>query len=189
MNKLLVLIVLGLILSLLSGPSLVNAEIKLIPPKRWQPDADNNQDIKWWYQNSTKSSFGINKAPANGSFPLSLPLALIGPSMAQGLADRGILESTDQITFGHSNYGYRYFLNISDPSKQVNTSDFAQPGSVVDLIRKGYDVPFRGMLILSQKQGDLYAVVLLSPKENFDSVMKEIQPTIDSMELSNSTAN
>lgn len=180
--------ILATIFSLLSGPSLVNADIKLIPPKTWQPDPDNNQDIMWWYQNSTKSSFAINKAPGNMSFPLSLPLALVGPIMAQGLADMGILESADQITFGHSNYGYRYFVNLSDPLKLANSSGFAQPGSVVDLIRKGYDVPFMGMLILSQKQGDLYAIALISPKENFDSKLNELKQTLDSIQLSNSTA-
>lgn len=118
----------------------------------------------------------------------SFPLAFLGPLIAQDAADRGILESADQITFGHSNYGYRYFLNISDPSKFANTSAFAQPGSIVDLTRKGYDVPFKVMLIFTQKQGDLYLIVLSSPKENFDSILNEIKPTLDSIQLSNSTA-
>ena len=42
------------------------------------------------------------------------------------------------------------------------------------------------MLILTEKQGDLYAIVLMSPKESFDNILNEIKPTIDSLRLSNS---
>lgn len=180
---------LAIIFSLLSTQSLANAEIKLTPPLNWQPDSiNNNYDIMRWYQNSTKSSFAINKASGNNSFPIfSFPLAFLGPLAAQFFADKGVLESADQITFGHSNYGYRYFLNLSSASKLANTSGFAQEGSILDMIRHGFDVPFKGMLILTEKQGDLYLIVLLSPRENFDSVLKELQPSIDSIQLSNST--
>jgi hypothetical protein len=96
-------------------------------------------------------------------------------------------DGLDQVTFGHSNFGYRYFLNLTSPSKLANTSTFIQPGSILDLLDKGYDVPYKGMLILTEKQGDLYAIVLMSPKESFDNILNEIKPTIDSLRLSNST--
>ena len=54
-------------------------------------------------------------------------------------------------------------------------------------IPQGYDVPFKGMLILTQKQDDLFAIIFLNPKEKFDSMLKEIQPTLDSIELTSYT--
>lgn len=183
MNRIIALIILVATLSLLFAPSLASGEIKVTPPTNWQPDLDNNPDTMWWYQKPTKSTFAINKGPTNMSFPLFL----VGPIMAQAFADQGILESVDQVTFGHSNFGYRYFLNLTSPSKLANTSTFIQPGSILDLLDKGYDVPYKGMLILTEKQGDLYAKVLLSPKESFDNILNEIKPTIDSLRLSNST--
>jgi hypothetical protein len=193
LNKIVILIFLVIIISLFSGPSLINAEIKATPPLNWQPDPlNNNYDVMVWHQNSTKSTLWINKAPSNTnqSFPMfSFPLALIGPLAAQSFADKGVLESTDQITFGHSNYGYRYFLNISDPLKLANSSDFTHEGNVADMILKGYNVPLKGMLIFTEKQGDLYAIVLMSPRENFDQILNEIKPTIDSIQLTNSTGS
>jgi hypothetical protein len=50
-------------------------------------------------------------------------------------------------------------------------------------IPQGYDIPFKGMLILTQKHDDLFAIIFLNPKEKFDSMLKEIQPTLDSIEL------
>ena len=44
--------------------------------------------------------------------------------------------------------------------------------SRLDLARKGFDVPFKGMLILTEKQDDLYQIIS-SPRENFDSKPKE----------------
>jgi hypothetical protein len=104
------------------------------------------------------------------------------------LADKGVLESADQLTFGHSNSGYRYFLNLTSPSKLLDSlSALPQIGSFLPAIPRGYDVPYKGMLILTEKQGELYAIVFLSPKENFDSVFKQIKPTLDSIELSRAT--
>jgi hypothetical protein len=184
LNRIIVVIILVTTLSLLFAPSLANGEIKVTPPTNWQPDPDNNPDRMWWYQKPTKSTFAINKDPANVSFPL-FP---VGPIMAQSFADQGILESVDQVTFGHSNYGYRYFLNLTSPSKlAISSYGSAQPGSILDLLDKSYDVPYKGMLILTEKQSDLYAIVLLSPKENFDSIFNQIKPTLDSIHLSNST--
>ncbi len=183
MNSIIALIILVTTLSLLFAPSVASGEIKVTPPTNWQPDPDNNPDTMWWYQKPIKSTFAINKGPTNMSFPLFL----VGPIMAQVFADQGILESVDQVTFGHSNFGYRYFLNLTSPSKLANTSTFIQPGIILDLLDKGYDVPYKGMLILTEKQGDLYAIVLMSPKENFDNVLNEIKPTVDSIRLSNST--
>jgi hypothetical protein len=45
------------------------------------------------------------------------------------------------------------------------------------------------MMILTEKQGDLYAISLFSPRENFDSKLNEIQPTIDSIQFTNSTVS
>lgn len=183
MNKLLVLMILVVVVSLVSCPTLANAEIKVTPPSNWQPSPNNNSTSMIWYQNSTKSIFGINKAPDI----LSFPLFLAGPFVAQFLTDKGVLESTDQISFGHSNYGYRYILNLSSPSKLLNSfSGLPQIGSFLTTIPQGYDVPYKGMLILTQKQGNLYAIIFLSPIENFDSILKDIKPSVDSIQF-NST--
>lgn len=173
----------SLSLLLLFSPSLANAEIKVTPPLNWQPRADNNATSMVWDQNSTKSLFSIIKGRDN---PL-LPIAFLGPAMAQNFADRGVLESTDQITFGHSNFGYRFFLDLSSPSK-LNSSGMASEGTYLSAIPKNGAVPFKVMLILSHKQGDLYAIYLQSPKLNFDSILNQIKPTLDSIELNNSTA-
>src|SRR4249919_1568019 len=173
------------VVPLVSYPTLANADIKVTPPLNWQPSHNNNSTSMIWYQNSTKSVFGINKAPDI----LSFPLFLAGPFVTQFLTDKGVLESADQISFGHSNYGYRYILNLSSPSKLLDSfSGLPQIGSFLTTIPEGYDVPYKGMLILTQKQGDLYAIIFLTPKENFDSILNEIKPTIDSIELSNSIA-
>ena len=182
MNKLVVLLLLTLatILSLLSTQNLANAEIKLTAPPNWQPSPNNNSTSMIWYQNSTKSVFGINKAPDI----LSFPLFLTGPFVAQFLTDKGVLESSDQISFGHSNYGYRYILNLSSPSKLLNSfSGLPQISSFLTTIPQGYDVPYKGMLILTQKQGNLYAIIFLSPIENFDSILKDIKPSVDSIQF------
>ena len=107
------------------------------------------------------------------------------------LADQGVLESTDQTTFGKSNYGYRYFVNVnlSSLSKVLNSSDTLLNNSAIPaMLSSGSNVPFKGMLILALKQGDFYGIFFLSPKENFDSKLNELKPTLDSIELSNSTA-
>lgn len=179
MNNLVIPILLGIFFSILLTQS-VSAEIKLTPPPNWQANPNNNSTSLIWFQNSTKSVIGVKKAP---DF-LSFPLFLVGPFVTQFLADKGVLESADQIYFGNSNSGHRYFLNLSSPSKLLDSfSGLPQIGSFLTTIPEGYDVPYKGMLILTQKQGDLYAIIFLSPKENFDSVMKEIQPTIDSIQF------
>jgi hypothetical protein len=205
-------------ISILSSLSVANAEIKLIPPPNWQPSPNNNSTTMVWFQNSTKSVFGIvgidmdqfNTTSTLLPSPLLrvlLPLLLPNANsfIAQFLADKGILESTDQTTFGKSNYGYRYFVNLnpSSLSNVLNSSDTlvnnsAIPGMSPDtlvnnsaipgMLSSGSGVPFKGMFILALKQGDFYGIFFLSPRQNFDSVMKEIQPTIDSIQLGNSTA-
>ena len=169
--------------SLISIQSFVYAEIEVNPPLNWQPAPGNNSTSMVWFQNSTKSVIGIKKAPDI----LSFPLFLAGPFVTQFLADKGVLESADQLTFGHSNSGYRYFLNLSSPSKLLDSfSGLPQVGSFLPAIPEGYDVPYKGMLILTQKEGELYAIVFLSPIENFDSVLKQVKPSLDSIELKNS---
>jgi hypothetical protein len=185
LNKLLVPILLALTFSLLLTQSLANAEIKVTPPLNWQPTPNNNSTSMIWYQNSTKSVIGINKIPDN----LAFPLFLVGPLVSHFLESKAVLASADKISFGHNNSGYRYFLNLSSPSKLLDSfSGLPQVGSFLPSIPEGYDVPYKGMLILTQKQDQLYAILLLSPKENFNSILKEIKPTLDSIELSNSTA-
>jgi len=177
-----ILILVGVAFSLLFAPSLASAEIKVNPPANWQPAPNNNSTSMVWLQNSTNSVIGIKKAPDI----LSFPLFLAGPFVTQFLADKGVLESTDQIYFGHSNSGYMYFLNLSSPSKFLDSfSGLPQVGSFLPTIPQGYDVPYKGMLILTQKQGDLYAIVFLSPKEHFDSLLNQIKPTLDSIQLTN----
>jgi len=186
LNKLLVLGLLAIPLSLISGSSLANAEIKITPPMNWQPDPDNIPDSMRWYQNSTYSVFAILKVP--GDIPI--PLAEMGPVLAGSAA--GLLESSDELSFGHNNHGYRYFLDLDTPSKFLNSP----PGSslketvIEDVILGASDVPFKGMLLLTEKQGEVYVITFLNPRENFDQILNEIKPTIDSIQLTaNSTGS
>jgi hypothetical protein len=229
LDKLLVVVILVAAVSLVFSPTFANAEIKLTPPLNWQPSPNNNSTSMVWFQNSTKSVFGIIKPQFNTTstwtlFPLLrvlLPLLLPNANsfIAQMLADQGVLESTDQTTFGKSNYGYRYFvnLNISSLSNVLNSSatlvnnsaipgmspdtlvnNSAIPGMSPDtlvnnsaipgMLSSGSDVPFKGMLIIALKQGDFYGIFFLSPRENFDTKMNELKPTLDSIQLSNSTS-
>ena len=183
MNKLLVLVLLAIPLSLFSIPSSANAEIKITAPLNWQPDAidPNNPDSMRWHQNSTQSIFAIVKGAEN--IPFSL--ASVGPLLAQYAAP--LLESADELSFGHGNYGYRYFLNLSSSKVLNETSGSPLEGLIADMIPDTHDLTFKGMLILAEKQGDMYVISLLSPRQNFDSVLKELKPTIDSIQLSNST--
>jgi hypothetical protein len=198
--------------SLLSCQSLANGEIKITPPPNWQPSPNNNSTAMVWFQNSTKSVFGIVKPQFNTTSTLSpllrglLPLILPNANsfIAQFLADKGVLVSTDQTTFGKSNYGYRYFvnLNLSSLSNVLNSSDTlvnnsAIPGmpdtlvnnsAIAGMLSSSSDVPFKGMLIITVKQGDFYGIFFLSPRENFDSKLNELKPTLDSIQLTNSTA-
>ena len=184
-NRILILIVLVTTLSLLSGPSLSFSEIKneinVTPPLNWEPSPTNNSTTMIWFQNSTKSIFAIIRAPDD----LVFPLFIAGPFMTGYLKYKGVLESADRLTFGHSNYGYRYFLNLSSPSKLLDSSSGLIPkNEFLSKIPEGYDVPFKGMLILTQKHKELYAIIFLNPKEKFDSMLNQIQPTLDSIQLS-----
>ena len=110
--------------------------------------------------------------------------------MAQFFADKGALDSVDQTSFGQSNFGYRYFLNFSPNSELLDfNSSQVQGGGILSMFPQGFNVPFKGMFILTQKQDDLYGILFLSPRENFDSVLKEIQTTIDSIQITNSTTS
>lgn len=188
MIRILIPMILVTTFSLLSGPSFAISEIKddikVTPPLNWEPSPTNNSTTMIWFQNSTKSVFAIIKAPDN----LVFPLFIVGPFMTEYLKHKGILESADQLTFGHSNHGYRYFLNLSSPSKLLNSSSGLIPeNDFLSKIPQGYDVPFKGMLIITQKQNELYAIIFLNPKEKFDSILNEIQPTLDSIQLTSYT--
>jgi hypothetical protein len=181
LNKLLIPILVATF-SLLSAPGLASAEIKITAPANWQPAPTNNSTSMLWFQNSTNSIFGIYKVPIDMVFPLFI----VGAGMAQSFADQEILESADQVTFGHSNFGQRYFLNVSSQSDIANASS----STVVDVkgfLDKNSDIPFKEMLIIAEKHGDLYGILLLSPRENFNSKFNEIKPSLDSIQLSNST--
>ena len=184
MNKVLIMLALVITFLLLLAPSLavgeIKNEIKVTPPLNWEPSPTNNSTSMIWFQNSTKSVFAIIKAPDNSG----IPLFLVGPFMTGYLKYNDILEYSDQVTFGHSNLGHRYFLNLSSPSKLLNSSSGLIPkNDFLSEIPQGYDIPFKGMLILTQKQDGLFAIIFLNPKEKFDSMLKEIQPTLDSIEL------
>jgi hypothetical protein len=189
LNRILLPVILVTTFSLLSAPCLafseIKDEIKVTPPLNWEPSPTNNSTTMIWFQNSTKSVFAIIKAPDN----LAFPLFLVGPFMAEYLKHKGILESADKLTIGQSNHGYRYLLNLSSPSKLLNSSSGIIPeNNFLRKIPQGYDVPFKGMLILTQKHNELYAIIFLSPKEKFDSILNEIQPTLDSIQLTSYTA-
>lgn len=96
----------------------VNADISVTPPKDWQPSPHNNSTTMIWFQNSTKSVFTIAGVP----FEFNFGLFLVGGMMAQALAESGMFESMDQITFGQSNFGYRYIVNLSSPHVNLSSS-------------------------------------------------------------------
>lgn len=188
-NRTLIVVVLVTTFSLLSSPSLavseIRNEINVTPPPNWEPNPTNNSTTMIWFQNSTKSVFAIIKAPDN----LAFPLFLAGPFMTEYLKYKGVLESADQLKFGHSNHGYRYFLNLSSPSQLLDSpSGLIPKNDFLSKIPQDYDVPFKGMLILTQKQNELFAIIFLNPKEKFNSMLNEIQPTLDSIQLTSYTA-
>jgi len=151
-------------------------------PLNWQPDEDNNPDGMRWHQNSTKSIFSIVKGPEN----LPVKLDSMGPFLAKQAENMQTLESTDELSFGHDNYGYRYFLTFSSPSKlseSLSSSGIALDALIADMVRDPNDFPFKGMLLLTEKQGAIYVITFLSPGENFDSVLKELQPSFDSIQI------
>ncbi|HEX7275257.1 MAG TPA: hypothetical protein VF248_06555 [Nitrososphaeraceae archaeon] len=188
MNSVLILLIFAIPPSLLSGPLItvgeINNEIEVTPPLNWEPSPTNNSTTMIWFQNSTKSVFAIIKAPDN----LPIPVFFIDPFMTGYLKYKGVLEYADTVEFGHGNQGYRYFLNLSSPSELLNSSTGLIPkNEFLQEIPQGYDVPFKGMLILTQKHNDLFAIIFLNPKEEFDSMLNEIQPTLDSIQLTNYT--
>ena len=188
MNRVLILLIFVIILSLLTGSSIaigeINNEIEVTPPLNWEPSPTNNSTTMIWFQNSTKSVFAIIKAPDN----LPIPVFFINPFMTGYLKYKGVLEDTDRIEFGHGNQGYRYFLNLSSPSELLNSATGLIPkNEFLQEIPQGYDVPFKGMLILTQKHDDLFAIIFLNPKEEFDYMLNEIQPTLDSIQLTSYT--
>ena len=184
MNKLLIILLLVTTLSLLVAPCVASSEIKnqieIIPPPNWEPSQTNNSTSIIWFENSTKSVFAIVKAPDK----LTFPLFLAGPFMTQYLKYKGLLETSDQIDFGQNNRGYRYFLNLSSPSELLDSSSGLIPTKdFLQEIPEGYDIPYKGMLIVTEKHSELYAIIFLSPKDNFNSVLDEINPTLDSIRL------
>jgi hypothetical protein len=186
-----VLILLGLItpLSLLSYPIFAAGEIKneinVVPPLNWEPNPANNSTSMIWFQNSTKSVFAIIKAPDYNV----IPLFFVDPLLTGYLKHKGVLEYADKVEFGHGNQGYRYILNLSSPSELLNSSSGLIPkNDYLHEIPQDYDVPFKGMLILTQKHNDLFAIIFLNPKEEFDSMLSEIQPTLDSIQLTSYTS-
>jgi len=159
----------------------IEDEIEATPPPNWKPSNSINTSASMiWFQNSTKSVFAIVKAPNN----LVAPLFLAGPLLTGYLKYKGILESADQLNFGHNNHGYRYFLNLSSPSDLLNSSSGLIPTKdFLQEIPQGYDIPYQGMLILTEKHGGLYAIILLSPTDSFNSILNEINPTLGSIHL------
>lgn len=184
MIKVLLILLLVTTFSLLLNPSLAISEIKnqieVIPPSNWEPSQTNNSTSIIWFQNSTKSVFAMIKVPDK----LTVPLFVAGPFMTGYLKYKGILESSDQLDFGQNNHGYRYFLNLSSPSKLLDSSSGLIPANdFLQEIPEGYDIPYKGMLILTEKHSELYAIIFLSPKDNFDSVLNEINQTLNSIRL------
>ena len=162
------------------GASEIRNEIEVIPPTNWKPNDTNNSTSMIWFQNSTKSVFAIIKAPDK----LTFPLFLAGPFMTEYLKYKGLLESSDQLNFGINNHGYRYFLNLSSPSTLLDSSSGLIPAKdFLQEIPEGYDIPYKGMIILTEKHGELFAIIFLNPKDNFESVLNKIKPSLDSIQL------
>ena len=189
MNRIVISAILVTTFSILSAPyisfSEINNEIKVTPPLNWEPSPTNNSTTMIWFQNSSKSVFAIIKAPDN----LPIPLFFVDPFMKGYLKHKGLLEYADEVDFGHANQGYRYILNLSSPSELLDSSSGIIPkNEFLREIPQGYDVPFKGMLILTQKHNDLFAIIFLNPKEEFDSMLSEIQPTLDSIQLTSYTS-
>jgi len=57
-------------------------------------------------------------------------------------------------------YGCRYFLNLSSPSKLLDSSsDLIPANDFLKEIPAGYDIPYKGMLILIEKHSELNAII------------------------------
>lgn len=180
MNLKFILIGFLTLLSLLAFSYTVKAEISVIGPPNWQPSSINNSTYMIWFQNSTKSLFLV------GSQNTTLPLFLFSGFFGQVLAQIDVLESTDQISFGKSNFGYRYVLDLSRyPSNTTSLTPSVNIGG--DIFRLFKSVPqgthFKALMILTQKYNQLYTIGLLTPLENFDTVSNEIKPSLDSIKI------
>lgn len=154
----------------------VKADIIVTDPPNWQPSPENNSTAMSWIQNSTQSIFTIARIPLEFNFGLFLFVGV----MAQGLAESGMLESMDQITFGHSNFGYRFLLNTSSP-----TMNLSSPNVPSSLTNNPFTIggPIKASIILSQKYNSTYAVALLTPSVNFERISNELKPTLDSIQI------
>jgi hypothetical protein len=170
------------LLSLLAFCYTVKADVSVTGPPNWQPSSYNNSTYMIWFQNSTKSLFVV------GSQNTTLPLFLISGFLGQVLAQMNVLQSTDQISFGKSNFGYRYVLDLSQFPVNASSYPLTPPvGMGYDIFRHLKSIPegthFKAIWIISQKYKQLYTIALLTPSENFDTVSKEIQPSLDSIKI------
>ena len=93
-----------------------NADISIKEPPDWQVSPKNYSTYMGWFQNSTQSIFLIIKT-SSGAFPLSF----IAPLFVQAVAEMDLLESSDQISFGQSNFGYRYILNLTSVVQNLSS--------------------------------------------------------------------
>jgi hypothetical protein len=57
----------------------------------------------------------------------------------------------------------------------------------VTTIPKSQDVPIKVMVILTQKHNEAYTIQVLTPSELFEPILNELKPTIDSIEVTNSS--
>jgi hypothetical protein len=145
-----------------------NADLSIKEPPTWQASPQKNSTTMVWFQNSTKSVFVISK-PLFPSAPLATKL----------FAELGLLESFDHILFGQSNFGHRYIVNLNSTGGNLSSSPFQVPFQL--------EGPMKIMVISTQKDGEIYEFALISPRNNFDAVLNEIKPTLDSVKIMKST--
>jgi hypothetical protein len=105
--------------------------------------------------------------------------ALIGPILAKALDTKGWLESANRIPFDDTDYAYRIILKPSS----LSSTPFVNSSLLSNMPNELQNVPFKMMLILSQKEGDFYVIVFFSPNQNFDTALNELKPTLDSIQL------
>ncbi|HEY7109880.1 MAG TPA: hypothetical protein VH415_10650 [Nitrososphaeraceae archaeon] len=144
-----------------------NADLSIKEPPNWQMSPQNNSTTKVWFQNSTNSVFEISK-PLFPSVPFATKL----------FGELGLLESFDHILFGQSNFGHRYIVNINSTGGNLSSSPFKIPFQL-----RG---PMKIMVISTQKDNEIYEFALISPLNNFDEVLNEIKPTLDSIKITKS---
>ena len=94
-----------------------NADISIKEPPYWQVSPKIYSTYMGWFQNSTQSIFLIIIKTSTGAFPLSF----IAPLFVQAVAEMDLLESSDQISFGQSNFGYRYILNLTSAVQNLSS--------------------------------------------------------------------